>query len=490
MGFGGLYTSITGLMASRQSLDTVSHNITNSNNPGYVRQSAIHANRGYTSISGDKLQVGTGVNVAEIRQIRDEFLDKKIRSELSSFGYHYAKSEILADVEGIFNEITDSGLQNVLQNVMNDFWNNWNELYKEPESLTVRALVHESSVAFTDTVNHLSTQLNDIKQNLNKEITTKVAQSNNILKAIADLNKRIKMVEGKDSPVKANDYRDQRNGLLDNLSQLLPVKSYENAFGEAIVSLNGKDLVSGGSISEIHMENDQNGLGHVYYQNSKDKIDLKGMGDLGGYISARDDSIYEYENRLDELVGAMGDKINELHQGGKDLENQKGINFFEPFSTLDPNDPAYEKIRITAANIRVNPDLANFNKIAVSSSGSKGDGDIAKAIFEARKELILVKYNREEYGKEGFVPGEASMTTDEYYRDLVLELSIERESSMEVAKNQGFLINSIDERRKGISGVSLDEEMTDMIKFQHAYAANSRVINVIDEMIEQIVNRM
>lgn len=471
MGFGGLYTSITGLIASRRSLDTVSHNISNANNPGYVRQSAIHADNRYTSISGERFQIGTGVNVSEIRQIRDEFLDKKLRRELASFGYHHAKAEILEDVEGVFNEITNSGLQNV----MNDFWNNWNELYKEPESLTIRALVHESSVAFTDTVNHLSTQLNDIKQNLNKEIGIKVDEVNNILEKIASLNNSIKLTEGENSPVKANDFRDQRNVLIDKLSELIPVNAYENKFGETVVSLNGKDIVNGTHVSKIHMENDANGLGHIYFNNTNEKMDLKGLGDIGGYIDARDNSIEEYTNRLDILVNTMAEKINEIHKTGTDLEGNSGINFF----VSDSGD-------MNASNIKVNPDLANFNKIAVSSSGATGDGDIAKAIYEARKEAILAEYNAD----DPFGGGVETMTTDEYYRDLILSLSIERESSRDVEKNQAFLINSIDQRRSEISNVSLDEEMTEMVKYQHAYAANSRVINAIDEMIDHIVNRM
>ena len=111
MGFGGLYISISGLQASRKSLDTVSHNISNANNPNYVRQSAIHASNSYTKSADGRFQTGTGVNVIQIRQIRDEFLDLKLRRENASFGYHYAKAQILEDIEGVFNEITDSGLQ-------------------------------------------------------------------------------------------------------------------------------------------------------------------------------------------------------------------------------------------------------------------------------------------------------------------------------------------------------------------------------------------
>lgn len=472
MGFGGLYTSVTGLMASRNSLDTISHNISNSNNKNYVRQSAIHANNRYNTIGLGNMQVGTGVNVQEVRQIRDEFLDIKLRRELDTFGYHNAKSQVLEDIEGVFNEITNSGLQKV----MDGFWDNWNELAKDPSELTIRGLVHESSVAFTDTVNHISNQLNDIKQNLNKEITVKVDEANNILDEIGRLNKIIKVVEGEKSSVKANDFRDERNGLLDRLSALLPVKSYENKYGEATVSLFGQDLISGSYTSRLHIENDNKGIGYIYFQSSNEKIDLRGKGEIGGYIDVRDKSIDEYTTRLDILVGTMAEEVNVLHKTGIDLEGKTKIEFFTGINT-DPKD----KYKNAAANIKVNSDLANFNKIAASATGVKGDGDIAKGIYEIRKKHIFNSYDRED-GK--------LMDSDDYYRDLTMSLGLERKNSRGIAESQQFLIRNIDERRKSISAVSLDEEMADMIKFQHSYVANSRVINAIDEMIDTIVNRM
>lgn len=478
MGFGGLYTSVTGLMASRNSLDTISHNISNSNNKNYVRQSAIHANNRYNTIGLGNIQVGTGVNVQEVRQIRDEFLDIKFRKELDTFGYHNAKAQVLEDLEGVFNAITNSGLQNV----MDGFWDNWNELVKDPSELTIRGLVNESSVAFTDTVNHISNQLNDIKQNLNKEIISKVDETNNILDEIARLNKIIRVVEGEEVSVKANDFRDERNGLLDRLSVLLPVKSYENKYGEAIVSLFGQDLISGNYTSRLHIENDKTGMGYIYFQSSNEKVDLRGKGEIGGYIDARDKSIDEYMTRLDILVGTMAEEVNVLHKRGIDLKGKKGIEFFTGINT-DPNSPLEpkNKYKNAAANIKVNSEFANFNKIAASATGSKGDGDIAKGIYEIRKKHIFNSYGREN--------GE-TMDLDDYYRDLIMSLGLERKNSREIAESQQFLIRNIDERRKSISAVSLDEEMADMIKFQHSYVANSRVINAIDEMIDTIVNRM
>ncbi|MFA7533866.1 MAG: flagellar hook-associated protein FlgK, partial [Tissierellaceae bacterium] len=403
MGFGGLYISITGLMASRQSLDTVSHNISNSNNKNYVRQSAIHSNNSYTNSFDTNQQVGTGVNISQIRQIRDEFLDLKLRNEISSFGYHHAKSQILEEIEGVFNEITNSGLQKV----MDDFWNTWNELYKEPESLTVRGLVHESSVAFAETVNHLSTQLDNIKVNLNKEILIKVEETNNLLNRIGELNQSIKLVEGQNTKVRANDYRDERNALLDRLSELIPVTAYENTFGETIVHLQGKELVSGTFISSIDIKNDEEGLAHIYYNNTNDEIDLNGSGELGGFIDARDKSIDDYTNRLDILVYNIANEINQLHRNGYDLEGNEGGDFFI----------AVDDIQGAAANIRVNPDLANFNKIAVSTEqGVIGNGDIAKAIYGLRSDRIYGEYNPTKPFDE---PTKLDMNVDDYYRDLV-----------------------------------------------------------------------
>ncbi|MBU5310742.1 flagellar hook-associated protein FlgK [Tissierella carlieri] len=458
MGFGGLYISISGLQASRKSLDTVSHNISNANNPNYVRQSAIHASNSYTKSADGRFQTGTGVNVIQIRQIRDEFLDLKLRRENASFGYHYAKAQILEDIEGVFNEITDSGLQKV----MDGLWKNWDELSKEADSLTIRGLVHESSVAFAETVNHISRQLNDIRYNLNKQMLTKVDEVNNILDKIGELNKSVKLVEGENSRMKANDFRDERNALIDRLSELLPITSYENTFGETIISLQGRDIVNGSFISRIDVKNDNNGLGHIYWEKSNEKIDLNGLGELAGFIDVRDKSMVEYMDRLDTFVGTLANKINALHSTGIDLEGNQGGDFFVGSGGV-----------INASNIKVNSELSNYNKIAISKTGGISDGDIAKEIYEVRNETLF-----------------GEMSTDDYYRDIIFSLGEERKSSRLIAENQGFLINTIDERRQSISAVSLDEEMADMIKFQHSYTANSRVINAIDEMIETVVNRV
>lgn len=170
-------------MQIKKALDTVSHNISNVNNPKYTRQNTIHATNRYSSIKGNRIKMGTGVHVEVIRQNRDEFLDFKFRYELEKYGYWDATNDILSEVETIFNKSTNDGLQDVVD----EFWDGWDEVFKEPDSLTMRGVLHESAVAFTETVNHIDNQLNNIQLNLNEEIMEEVEDINNILKKIGIL---------------------------------------------------------------------------------------------------------------------------------------------------------------------------------------------------------------------------------------------------------------------------------------------------------------
>jgi flagellar hook-associated protein 1 FlgK len=477
MSFGGLYISISGIHANKKALDTLSHNIANVNNPNYVRQQVIHADSRYSKM-GLQFQTGTGVDVQQVRQIRDEFLDFKLRREMATFGYYYTKSEVLEEIEYIFREMKIPGELNsgALQDVMNDFWDSWDELSKDSESLTIRGLLHENAVAFTTTVNHISTQLDDLQFNLNKEMLSKSNEVNTLLREMADLNKNIKIQEAYSPRVRANDLRDSRNAKLDRLAELIPINYYENHQGEIAVTLQGRDLINGDYFNPIEVRLNEKGHGEIHWSDTGEKINLQAKGELGGYIDARDKEVVEYRNRLNIMVNTLADEINKVHIKGKGLDGSTDILFFE----FEEDDPA--------ATLRVNPELADFNKIAAASIlGARGDGEIAKEIYAIRKKGLYGKYDPEN-------PGELiepkNLTLDDFYRDLILNLGTERQEAREMSSNQIMLIQQIDERRQEISSVSLDEEMANMLKYQHSYIANSRVVNAIDEMIDNIVNRM
>ncbi len=290
--FSGLSASISGLFANKKALDTISHNIANVNNPYYVRQQTIQASSGYNSLAGSYMQVGTGVNVQEIRQIRDGFLDIKFRTHSQDLGYWTTKTEIFEEVQGVFNELSEQGLQNV----MDQFWNSWEELSKHPDNLTMRGLLHERAVAFVETVNHMGNQLDNLQININEDIKNKINEVNSIAKQVAALNKEIISLESFD--VQANDYRDTRNQLLDRLSQIANISFKDDPTGAVNILLGGQTLVNQSSYREIAAVKNNSTFVDVYWKDtltngitinaSSQKVNLI-SGELTGLVDGRGD---------------------------------------------------------------------------------------------------------------------------------------------------------------------------------------------------------
>lgn len=497
MSFGSLYIGVTGLLNQRTSLNTVSHNMANTENPNYVRQSALHANQYYRDNGRPNLQVGTGSKISQIRQIRDGFLDIRFRAETAKFGFHQAKDEVLEEVENIF--VIQKGRDKVgLPEVMNTFWHNISELSKHPEALTNRSLVYQQGVAVSDTLNRMAKQLDDLRRNLNKEIYNNIERCNSILDRISTINQNIRTYEGASPKIEGtdangvkfsmNDLRDERNALVDELSKIIPITVHQNYDGELVVHVHGKMMVGGGYVNHIIPKADEKGLFFPAFEDDQQHINLgqgaglksdkEAYGVLGGLLRVRDESIPKYHKQLDDFARALATEINKLHRNGYGLKDDITAPlvrrpFFLQQSGVDDDD------KITAANIRMNSELANLNNIAASESGAVGDGKIFEKIMALRKkDDFIVDKNGKKY------------TVDTYFRNTVFEVGVERQSSRTVAEAQIKTMMAIDERRQEISGVSLDEEMADMLKYQHAYSANSRVINVVDEMMDQIVNRL
>ncbi|WIV12052.1 flagellar hook-associated protein FlgK [Proteiniborus sp. MB09-C3] len=475
--FRGLSIGISGLYANKRSLDTISHNIANSDNPLYVRQQALHADSRYSRISLTNY-IGTGVDVQQIRQIRDEFLDTKVRKEASELGYWVSRSNVFDQVEGIVRELSEDAMQGL----MDKFWGSWEEVYKTPGSQTARGLLRERAIEFVGSVNHMYTQLESLQFNLDNNIKNIVDEVNYLTNGIAELNTKIMSAEA--MGVTANDYRDTRNGYLDRLSQIVKVDYYTSNNGAINVAVGGAHIVSDGIHREIEAKNNGSPFVDVFWKDTGEELlperDLK-SGELIGLLYARgyygqeseitDTTEYKYiiptmKKQLDEYVKGLSEAINEIHSTGKTLTGNTGIDFFVK------QDPSNEH---WAGNIKLNDVLDSLDEIAASESGDIGDGKIAEAIAKLRYTGIF---------------NDGKTNPDNFYRDIITDFGIAGNEAITMSNAHEMVVNQIDDRRSSLSGVSLDEEMTEMIKFQHAYNANARLINAIDEMIEQIVNKM
>ncbi len=312
--FMGYNIARSGLVVNDRALQVTGHNIANVNTTGYVRQQAMIANSNYVESGNDKFQIGLGAGIQEIRQIRMSFMDNIYRGENTNLGYWEARKNALEDVQAILGEPMGEGLQNV----MNDFWDSWQELSKAPDSLTVRALVRQRGEAITQYVNHMGQQINKLQNDINSELNVKIDEVNELTKKVAALN--VEITKQETAGNSANDYRDQRNTYLDKLTYLGNVDIYEAKDGQVDITLDGYYLVNKGEQTNLYAAESE--AGALYYvpklEGTNYTVDVKN-GYICGLLEARG-----------SIIGAKGSTENGTPNTKADItfviDNSNGSN--------------------------------------------------------------------------------------------------------------------------------------------------------------------
>jgi len=473
--FSGLYTGYSGLAAQQRALDITGHNVANANTQGYTRQDVImQATRALKTVEG---YVGTGVKITELRRVKDQFIDIQMRTESKALGEWEVKSDILNKLEVIFNEPSETSVRSVLD----QFWESWQTLAKNPEGVAARTTVMQRDVSLANTFNHLDAQLSDLQADINKSLETKTSEINSIACQIRDINGQI--IKAEASGKKANDLRDRRELLVEGLSKIVNIDVVEDELGAVNVTIGGRFLVSRTNISQMRFVDntvDPTKAKLEWYDPNTDisqgKVNANG-GVIKGYLDMRDEVITNYQGKLSKLAQVIAEEVNTVHQAGFGLDGTTGLDFF----SMNDDGPDF-----TARNIRVNQDIIDdLNLIAAAGEKNpdplgdppvfQGDGSNALLLGQLKNQLAMSA-------------GTASF--DDYYRSTLGQLGIEGQEAFQMVENRSYLIEQLINRRAAVSGVSLDEEMTNMIRFQHAYSASARVINIMDEMLDLIVNRL
>jgi len=507
--FHTLETSKRSLFTQQAAINTVGHNIANANTRGYSRQVvSMTAARpieaygiGRTTIPG---QLGTGVEFTDIRRIRTAFLDDQYRNQNKLVGTYTVQADTLDKLEAIINEPSDAGLRSVLA----QFWNAWSDLSKDPENVTGRKIVRESALALVDAFNSISRQLNDLSADLTTNIEVKATEINTILSTIASLNTEIRRIEGLGD--KANDLRDQRDVLVDDLSRIANVSVIESETGYTI-SIGGMTVVDGSTATTVTAQ-----MLVDAYQNG----DLN-SGEVHGMIVSRDVYVAEYRRQLDSLANTLANgefqvvvpKGSYLPESFAQSHNPpltvpldkdtvvtvKGINGLHQLGyTLEGGTPPAPRLPffkasdgsgvITAGNLALNPDIAaDVNKIATSmrldASGAVVRGNNTLALLMS--ELKDTKFTFDETASGN---GVTSATLGNYYNALVGEIGVISNRMKRNLSNSQMQLDQVDANRQSVSGVSLDEEMSDLIRFQHAYNAAARLMTSFDEILNKLIN--
>jgi flagellar hook-associated protein 1 FlgK len=454
--FFDLNIAVSALRAQQYALSVTSHNIANANTEGYRRQEPVFLAgsplMGAASSLGMGIPLlGTGVMVDTVRRMQNTYMDAQIRLQNQSFGMWSSRNEALRQVESMLAEPGELGLSQV----MDRFWNSWHDLASEPESTAARISVLEAGAGLADRIRGLYRDLRGLQLQADQTIAAKAGEINKIAAEIAGLNAQI--TESLAMGAQPNDLLDRRDLLVEQLSQMARVEAHGFA-GDMIISIGGQVLVQGNYAAEIGVTAGASGWSELNWTGTGTPVLIAG-GELKGLIEVRDSTIEGYMQSLNAITQAIVSRVNELHVSGFDLSGNAGIDFFVPGSD--------------ASTIAMNPVLLGSpSRISISLNGAPGDNSLADAIAGIREEALV-----------------GGKTIGEAYVGLASEIGSQTREAGARTNVHELSLRQLRTQRDAISGVSLDEEMVNMVKFQQAYNAAARVLTVVDEMIDTLINR-
>lgn len=454
--FFGIELLRRALYAQQHGMSVTGHNIANVNTPGFARQEAVLATAppsGGPSRQGTTVIMGTGVTVRGVRQHRDLFLDRQVRQQQQTLAEWQVRQELFSQVEAIFPEPSTNGLGTVLGR----FWNAWQELSLAPESTAARAALIEQAQTLSGAFRQAKQQIDDLRVQLDTLAVARVGQVNGLASEISDLNAQISRLEV--SGTRANDLRDRRALLYEEMTRLTDTVGVETETGELLVYLQGRQIVGpSGQTDQIVITPGAPGSPHTFTHRDGGTV-VFGRGDLAATVAARDSEIPRLLGQIDLIAGTIIAEVNAIHATG--------------FSLAVPPEGGAFFVGTGAGDVAVRPDLAaDPRRVAASASGEIGDGAVAMRVAQLRLARVL---------------GDGTATIDDTYRGLVSEIGVAGREAGRQIENQQLLLDQLRLRREAASGVSIDEEMTNMLRFQRAYEAAGRMMRAVDEMIQMIL---
>lgn len=569
-----LYTGNSSLRVSQNAINTTAHNLANVDTKGFTRQQVIITDHSYKTIGSNAVglsQVGTGAAIASIMTYRNMFLDQSYRENSGRLGFYNAQYEAISEVENLLGETEGVAFQSSVSQL----WSNIQELSKDPGNIVVRSNFVNSCVSFLERSKNIANQLNEYQKSLNTSIVEQVDQINEIGKKIVALNQSICGTEAAGIE-RANDDRNRRDVLLDELSQLVGITYKEDHTGAVSISIEGNQFVSETHCFEMGITKvDEQSellkpvwphLGGVDVFPNQGEVkpsQQQEVGYLKGLIVARGDkeanytdcpqkpqktegmsddeyrkaldqyekavkrfnqtvdasSIMTTQAQFDQLIHAIVTKINDvlcpnttvtdettgisytvLDEAnapiGMDDEASSGIELFvrancsryeekeidgKVYQVYQSEDTTKRNTLYTLQQISVNQEiLSNYSKLPLTSNNGSGAFD-----HEVCQKLL----------KEWQTPfGTLSPNTltsfdiNSYYTNMIGEIANRGGKYVTLVESQQLTLDAVEGQRQSISGVSSDEELTNLIRFQHAYGASSRYITTVNDLLEALLN--
>ncbi|HLP16653.1 MAG TPA: flagellar hook-associated protein FlgK [Bacteroidota bacterium] len=448
-------TARRSLFAQRDAMDVTSHNIANAGTTGFTRQRAELTT---TTPLPDRVGLlGTGVEMSSVSRLREKFIDTQYRNTNQSLNNASMQSRIFSQIEGLLNEPSD----NALQNMMQGFYKAWQTLASTPEDTGARQVVLQSARTLSNGINQLYTGFTQLQNDLKEEAVAKVDTVNALARDIASFNEKI--MTAKNGNLSANDLMDSRDLKIDELSKLVNMRVSEDNQGALNVSVGGVSIVN--QTDTISLELKDNGttisINATGSSNSSQIIN----GELGGILKQYNTVLPAYKGSIDTMSQSIMDGVNAVHQTGYGLKTQ----------ATDPTAPTGTLFFTSYGNgvLTVNPDIVdNLNLIAASTDGSAGNNKTAIQIANLFDTPTM---------------SGGTISVHQYYNAFASRIGTESADAARDEQSQTLILTQVEGQRNSFSGVSLDEEMTNMIKFQRAYDASAKLIKTVDDMMNSII---
>src|SRR5260370_6628672 len=443
-----LATALSGLIAEQGALETTTNNVANVNTPGYSREAAV-------LVSGDPVGIepltfGTGVTLRSVESIRDTILESRIQQETQTQGQFSSLASALQQTQVNFTSNTGD-----IGTAISNFFDSINQLSTNPADLSLRQGVLTAAGNLAASFNTAANNLTQQRGNLDLSVVQTVGQINRFTQQIAKLNGQISTFQNVGE--NAGTFIDQRTQLIDQLSSLVDVSVIPSDNTITLTTANGTSLVAGQQSFQLQTQTDSLGLHDIYAQG----VDITSKivaGQLGGTVQARDQRIPGIQAQLDALAAGLANAVNAVQMGGSDLNGVQGTNLFNP--------PAGVGAAASLSVAITDPAL-----IAASSDGSAGSNGNAEVMYALRNQAVV-----------------AGQSPTDYYSGVVFNVGNGTANAAAEQSASALVLQQLNDQRSSVSGVSLDQEAANMVRYQQAYSASAQAISTINSMIQTVIN--
>ncbi len=457
--FGTLSLGSRSLQAQRTGVEVAGQNLANVNNPAYARQRVIIQTS--NAVSSSVGPQGTGAEAVRIQQIRNTLLDGQFNNERGVTGWLEAQRDALQNAQAALGEVLDStgSAKSGLAAKLSDLFAAFQSASGAPTSPAERQLLLGKARELATQLNQTATRLSDLGGSIDKALAADATGANKLMGEIASLNDRISTVESPDGGA-ANDLRDLRAAKLEELSKLVQVDSAEDASGSLNLSIGGVALVTGKTVLDT-LETYDAGGGQMMVRTAGTQTALTpGGGHMQGLIDVRDGALATLDGRLDALAGNLISEVNAAHAGGFGLGGSTGAAFFTGTDA--------KSIAVNGA-LLADPGLVQLS----GAAGKAGDNTVALALAQLGEKKL---------------PALGGVSLGDHYAGSVAELGQSLAATNDRLADQDVVEGLLQQQRDSVSGVSIDEEMADLMKFQKAYEASAKLISTVDEMLETLIS--